>query len=260
MKRTQNKPSTIKRLLTLVMVALLLGMVSSAVACGDDKITTNGDDNDNQEDENGDENGSDIPGFDERTTEIHESRCSIMLDCCDASQLEEEFGADFGDPDECQDERAFGSGVPGLEAFDFDDAYDAGRIEFDESEAELCAESLSDLSCSDFDGSDRQRESLPGCGDMIIGQQGVGDECNANFECSSGACDGTECYNPTSVGGDCNSDFECGDDAFCEAFDNECQELRSVGDECGQDRECETGLCDDDGSGRVCQERPAVCE
>ena len=269
MKRTQSDTSTIKRLLCLVLVIGMAVMLSSVVACGDDDLDSDPEDPDDV-DQNGldferDEGDADedVPDFSHHTGSMHGARCNVMMDCCDPQELYDEFDVTFEDAGECQEQRAFGSGVPGLESFAFEDTYKDGRIDFDEAMAELCAQSLANLSCSEFDGSDEQRDRLPGCSEMIIPQQEVGEECNVNFECISGVCRHEsaqgECYEPVDIGEECD-DFECGPDAYCELFRNECRELRPAGVDCSLDDQCESNHCaeDDDGD-RVCQEKPPVC-
>lgn len=250
---------------------LLVAMASSLGACGE-QVWTGGDTNDEQpqepedpDDDDEENGGPDLPDFGEYTTAVTEARCGVRVDCCDEQQQEENFGRTFDDVDDCVEADAGRSGVPGLEGLLIEESVAEGRAEFDEAMAELCEESVSQLDCSEYDGTDRQTEKLPGCSEMITGLVEPGGECVADYECTTDECrqdpdgDDTICVDLPEVGEEC-PDLVCEDGAFCGQFSQECEELRAAGEPCSRHEQCQTDYCIEDQDDEfVCQDRPAVC-
>lgn len=211
--------------------------------------------------------GQPMPQFHDVGNELARARCELILDCCTEEEQASNFGHTTDDMSDClrQEMGAFG----GLGGYGLEVSWDRGRIKFHEGRAELCSHSLSELTCSSFDGSYEQGDSLPGCKDMIEGLVANGDECDGDFECQSGYChhvfpdeggDGVgSCQNEPGLDDDC-PDLRCDESSYCDRFDEVCLEKKMTGEACMRDDECLTNRCrgDEDGNMR-CEERPVVC-
>jgi hypothetical protein len=150
-------------------------------------------------------------------------------------------------------------------------AINAGKVTFDGNAAEACQAALAALSCDD---ASREARVLPdACDQMFGGTADLGEVCQRDQECISGACDqndacpanmccaGTCVANDrVEIGGPCTTNAGCVADSFC-GPEGVCKELAKIGEECRRDGDCDYGLgCigpTEQMPGR-CRETPAI--
>lgn len=217
-----------------------------AVACGTDVESNNGQTDPDPENQNQGETTT-VPELADANDQLVTAYCEKVFDCCSAGEMEEAVGTAYDDVEDCleQNPGLFG-GIGGSE---LDRSYEEGNISFDDGPADDCAASIEGLGCGEFQATDAERRSLPGCADMVTGTVGNGGNCAGDWECESEFCvfsDGEAesgtCDDPPSVGEACAS-RRCGSDAHCDRFDDECVDLRQNGEACSDDAMCDSGYC-----------------
>jgi hypothetical protein len=204
---------------------------------------------------------------------LGEASCEKTFECCNATEIMEEFdGVEVnGQPitTEAQCEAfvgglATGFLVPGLKA-----SVEAGRAEYDGDAAAACMAVLREASCSTFSMEDAIVLEGTGCEQFIIPKVAQGGACTQDYECTTDNCVGatTEpggastdgaCQPKNTAGQTCMFD-SCADGLFC-GFDpntsmSTCQALKADGMTCSGDDECTSDNCEG-----TCMTPPPRCD
>ncbi len=253
---------------TLFRFAGLALCLLIAIGCGDDPVVTNNTEPADPESSNVEP--QEIPEFADDANELLAAQCETMIRCCGTAGLEDAFGFQAGDVEECVQvqQSGFMGGVGGSV---MEDSWVSDRVEFNKGMADACAESLRSIGCGEFQGTEEERESLGGCSDVITGLVGVGGECMGDWECqddsvcvfadidaSQGTCEALPGEGQPCV------DRTCGGMNYCDSLDDTCYPTRPDGEPCSEHKMCISGHCDSieqsDGSTiRECGEPAPVC-
>lgn len=264
----------------LISHLTLLIFLLSALGCGSD-IEGGNDGNTFEPPENEPEGPIETPDFQSANFDLIAAYCEKTFECCSGDQMEELFGEAYSDVDECVSEQR--GPFSAIGAVQLEASYREGRIEYSEGHADACKTQVNQLSCSDFEGTPTQRESLPGCEEMIEGVVELGGNCQGDWECESDYCVNENpeeeqmgtCAELPGLGEEC-PDRRCGGLGYCTAVpplpedgdpDMRCDQLRQAGEACTEDKMCNSGYCGvrqlEENSGsteRVCMDPPTVCQ
>lgn len=190
--------------------------------------------------------------------------CSKAFECCSVSTARAISG--LFEESECQEQslRGFSSiAVQGLE-----EALRVGSVSLDSSAAELCRQSVDELSCAEWTSTQATRLSAPGCQEAIEPLLDTNSSCTADFECRSGRClglsDGTTvCAEVREDGESCDpaQGQTCRDGSYCDNFDAfRCVAFLNEGSPCVSDFECATSRCEPGPNGaNICMSLQGVC-
>ncbi len=137
-----------------------------------------------------------------------------------------------------------------------------GTLTIDRDAVERCMSAWDQMDC--VDNGYQDFEELDGCGEMFVGTQTEGNECNTGFECVSGWCDSRAacpgvCAQPAQLGEPCEwGRHPCADGLVCEdsGGNNTCVEQPTPGQE--------NETCDPDNQntcmgGLFCSQSDSMC-
>ncbi|MDQ3033679.1 MAG: hypothetical protein M3Y87_14770 [Myxococcota bacterium] len=174
--------------------------------------------------------------------------CSRAFDCCDGSELVDEF-ARFGETPETMAEcteilrqRFTGQGIAGSVA--------AERAAYDQSAARACLDTIGATTCGEYRGGIVEIASISGaCRDALTPLVPEGGLCTQDYECVTGRCetggigDGL-CERIPAEGEPCS--FRCAAGLYCAgpAAMSVCASLQGEGATCAGGYQCASGRCD----------------
>lgn len=220
--------------------------------------------------------GDSSVSLDELATELASASCERSFSCCDAAEIEAQFGFfDIETEAECTMVIAgFAEQflIPQLEA-----GVESGRIVYHGDRMGACLSLMRSLECgAELEGAGSPLLGIS-CEDPFEGQVANGDACASDEECQSDTCIGetmdfegntTEgtCGNAPPVGSPCTEDFECAEGAWCDSGSGStptCAAPQDAGAECFSGEQCDSGNCDDpdtmDGNPGTCSSE-LVCD
>lgn len=207
-----------------------------------------------------------VPEVERANEKLEAARCGKIFECCSAEQRQEKFGISPA-AEECEQVSNFV--LPGGgELTVVSEAIREDRATFDSQAAELCAESYRQLGCGEWSTLEPYDMEMAGCVDMIAPEQSVGEQCEFDWECQTGACasesegGGGErtCIEPNGRGEDCFAEGVCEAGLYCDPFESVCLGTREEGASCSNDRACETEACRENDQGNlVCAAASPIC-
>jgi hypothetical protein len=193
--------------------------------------------------------------------------CDRVFDCCPQGE------GGPSSPAEC--EAAYGGMLEAFFTTSLIRSEESGRADYRGDVFANCLRLIDGLSCDEFtSGSFEGDLEASGCAQFIVPNQGVGDECAMDWECTSGYCEGESGLFDEEILGVCRPlpgegeacEDACEDGFWCDfGMEGEtCVPVQPDGAECFDDDECRSGSCVDstvEGEPSTCgQGSSGLCE
>ena len=254
----------------ITRLAMLTAFLFLAIGCGTEP-PANGTSNQNQTNNDEPDDPTELPDFSEANTDLVTAHCEKLFECCPTSDdRHTSLGLDVDTVEDCVELQ---SGIfGGVGGATMDVSFLSGRVTYSEGRKESCETRINELSCDEFQGTTEERQSLPGCRNMIEGTVEDGGDCMGDWECQSDICEFADdaadneegtCVAPSALGEDCEAGG-CTALAYCDRFEERCHELRQDGDSCSENEMCISGYCGEievetDVYERECMEPTPAC-
>lgn len=194
--------------------------------------------------------------------DVSVAACGKAFECCSDSELDS-MNVRGDDAESCANSsvlgREFGFGL-------YDEPIRNGGVQFDEDLAELCLQSIENLSCEEFSGGIEifGSRDYRGCAELFQATRTNGETCTYHVDCESGFCQEAEgegeneCSEPPQAGEPCST-LQCASGTYCDqsGASNVCRPKKPDGEPCLDDQQCESDHCSSDES---CAAPPSQCD